>query len=148
MSEIHFIEGGIFTDYRGDISHVNTLDMGDIERFYIIHQHSCEIIRAWHAHQREKKWFYCVRGSFTGAFVKIDKWDNPSTNLHAQVYTLDSRSSRVLFVPEGYANGFKANEPDSELLVFSDKILSVAVNDSWRYPPAMWMDWQNGKPLH
>ena len=34
MSEIKIIEGGIFTDYRGQISHVNDLDMSEIARFY------------------------------------------------------------------------------------------------------------------
>ena len=71
MSDIKFIEGGIFTDYRGQISHVNDLDMQEIKRFYIIHQKDTSIIRAWHAHQHEKKWFYVVKGSFTTAFVKI-----------------------------------------------------------------------------
>ena len=28
-----------------------------------------------------------------------------------------------------------------ELLVFSNKILSAALEDSWRYPAEMWMDW-------
>ena len=107
MSDIKFIEGGIFTDYRGQISHVNDLDMQEIKRFYIIHQKDTSIIRAWHAHQHEKKWFYVVKGSFTTAF----------------------------------ANGIKANEPDSTLLVYSDKILSDAVHDSWRYDKDMWMDW-------
>ena len=55
MSDIKFIEGGIFTDYRGHISHVNDLDMQEIKRFYIIHQKDTSIIRAWHAHQHEKK---------------------------------------------------------------------------------------------
>ena len=58
MSDIKFIEGGISIDYRGQISHVNDLNMEEIERFYIIHQHDTSIIRAWHAHQHEKKWFY------------------------------------------------------------------------------------------
>ena len=35
MSDIKFIEGGIFTDYRGQISHVNNLDMQEIKRFYM-----------------------------------------------------------------------------------------------------------------
>ncbi len=139
--KIHFIEGGISTDYRGSISHVNDLDMSEIERFYIIHQEKCDIIRAWHAHQHEKKWFYCIKGAFTGAFVKIDDWEQPSPDLHAETYTLTSGTSRVLYVPEGYANGFRAIEPESELLVFSNKILSAALEDSWRYPAEMWMDW-------
>lgn len=43
MSDIKFIEGGIFTDYRGQISHVNDLDMQEIKRFYIIHQKDTSI---------------------------------------------------------------------------------------------------------
>ena len=131
MSDIKFIEGGIFTDYRGQISHVNDLDMQEIKRFYIIHQKDTSIIRAWHAHQHEKKWFYVVKGSFTTAFVKIDNWENPSPKLEPEIFQLT----------EGYANGIKANEPDSTLLVYSDKILSDAVHDSWRYDKDMWMDW-------
>ena len=38
MSEIKEIQGGISVDYRGEIFHVNSLDMSEIERFYIIHQ--------------------------------------------------------------------------------------------------------------
>ncbi len=140
---IKFIQGGISIDNRGQISHANDLNMGEIERFYIIHQKDTSIIRAWHAHQHEKKWFYAVKGSFTGAFVKIDDWNNPSPDLKAEVFQLTVADSRVLYVPEGYANGFRANEPDSVLLVFSNKVLTEAVKDSWRYDSRMWMDWEN-----
>lgn len=141
MSAIKLIQGGISIDHRGQISHVNELDMHEIERFYIIHHKDTSVIRAWHAHQHEKKWFYVVKGSFTGAFVKIDNWEHPSPELKAEVYQLTAKESKVLCVPEGYANGFKANEPDSELLVFSNKILAVAVEDSWRYASRLWVDW-------
>lgn len=141
MSEIKFIEGGISCDHRGKISHVNNLDMNEIERFYIIHQKETSVIRAWHAHQTEKKWFYVIRGSFVAAFVKIDDWKNPSLYLKPEIFQLTANNSQILFVPEGYANGFKANEPDSELLVFSNKVLPVALNDSWRYDAKMWVNW-------
>ena len=88
MSDIKVIEGGIFTDQRGKLSHVNNLDMSEVERFYIIQHDSTEVIRAWHAHQYEKKWFYCIKGSFTGAFVKIDNWENPSNNLIPEIFEL------------------------------------------------------------
>lgn len=141
MPELKFVEGGISVDFRGQISHVNDLNMSEIERFYIIHQKDPSIIRAWHAHQHEKKWFYVIKGSFTAAFVKVDNWENPSPALQAEIFQLNARQSKVLLVPEGYANGFKANEPDSILLVFSNKILSEAVKDSWRYDKEMWVDW-------
>lgn len=141
MSEIKIIEGGISVDNRGQISHVNSLDMKEIERFYIIHQNDPAIIRAWHAHQFEKKWFHVIKGSFTMAFVKVDNWENPSPELKPEIFQLSAAESKILHIPEGYANGIKANEPDSLLLVYSNKILSVAVNDSWRYNKEMWVDW-------
>lgn len=142
MSEIRVIQGDISVDYRGQISHVNSLEMSEVRRFYIIHQNDTSIIRAWHAHQHEKKWFYAVKGSFTTAFVKIDDWENPSHSLLPEVFHLSADNSRILCIPEGYANGIKAEEPDSILMVFSNKILSEAVNDSWRYDKNWWMNWK------
>lgn len=142
MSEIRIIQGDISVDYRGQISHVNSLEMSEVRRFYIIHQNDTSIIRAWHAHQHEKKWFYAVKGSFTTAFVKIDDWENPSHGLLPEVFHLSADNSRILCIPEGYANGIKAEEPDSILMVFSNKILSEAVNDSWRYDKNWWMNWK------
>lgn len=143
MDKIKMIKGGVFIDSRGQISHVNDLDMSEIERFYMIHHSDISVVRAWHAHQFEKKWFYAVKGSFTTAFVKIDDWENPSLDLVPEIYQLTADDSRILYVPEGYANGIKANEPDAILLVYSNKKLSVALNDSWRYDKNMWMDWNN-----
>ena len=142
MREIKLLDGGIFTDQRGQISYANDLDMNEVARFYVIHHSDTSVIRAWHAHQHEKKWFYVVRGSFTGAFVKIDDWEHPSLDLKPEVFHLSAQKSQVLCVPEGYANGFQAEEPDSILLVFSNKILSEAVHDSWRYDPHWWMVWK------
>lgn len=141
MSEIMVIEGGIFIDHRGKITHVNSLDMSEVERFYVIHHDNTEVVRAWHAHQFEKKWFYCIKGSFTTAFVKIDNWKNPSDDLKPEIYELSANQSQIVCVPEGYANGIKANEPDSILLVLSNKTLEVAVHDSWRYSAEKWMKW-------
>lgn len=143
MSEIKIIEGGIFTDSRGWISHVNDLDMSEVARFYAIHHSNTSVVRAWHAHQKEKKWFYVLKGAFTGAFVKIDNWEQPSLDLKPEVFHLSAETIRVACVPEGYANGFKAEKPDSILLVFSNKILSEAVNDSWRYDSHLWMNWNS-----
>lgn len=141
MSEIQVIEGGIAEDWRGRISFVNTLDMNDIKRFYVIRHDNTEVIRAWHAHQFEKKWFYCLKGAFTLALVRIDNWDAPSPTLKPEIYHLNADDSRMICVPEGYANGLKAETEDSIMLVYSNKVLYEAVNDSWRYDSKMWMQW-------
>ena len=141
MNDIKVIEGGLFEDHRGKIAHVNDLDMSEIKRFYVIHHDNVDVVRAWHAHQFEKNWFYCLKGSFTVALVKEDNWENPSSDLKPDVFELSADQSRIVCVPKGYANGLKANEPDSIIIVYSNKIISEALNDSWRYDKDMWMNW-------
>lgn len=141
MSEIKIVEGEIFTDHRGQLRSLNAFRFPGVERFYVIHHPDTRIVRGWHGHRFEKKWFYCVRGGFTLALVRPDDWEHPSPDLKAEVFRLSDRESRIVCVPEGYANCLKASEPDSLLLVFSGKILEEALTDSWRYDASMWVDW-------
>lgn len=141
MSQIKLIEGEIFNDYRGQISSMNNFRFGEVERYYFIHHPDPSIIRGWHAHQFEKKWFQCVKGSFTLAFVKIDDWDNPSKDLQPEIFELSEAKSTIICLPEGYANCIKAHEKGSVLMVFSGKRIPEAYDDSWRYEANTWVDW-------
>ena len=141
LEKPYIIEGGLFTDSRGVLAHVNDFVMDDVRRFYVIHQGDVSVIRGWHAHQFEKKYFYVVKGSFVFGLVRIDNWENPSIDLKADTFILSDKKSEVLCVPEGYANAVKAMEPGSEFIVLSNKTLSEAANDSWRYDKALWVDW-------
>lgn len=69
---IQLLSGEIFKDYRGQISSLNDFRFDGVERVYFIHHPDASVVRGWHGHQHEKKWFYCVKGGFTMAFVKID----------------------------------------------------------------------------
>lgn len=141
MSDIKVIDGEIFRDARGQISSLNSLEFEGIERCYFIHHPDISVVRGWHGHQFEKKWFYCVKGSFTLAFVKPDNWENPSPELKAEIFELNENNSRIICVPGGYANCLKASIKDSVLLVFSGKRYEEALSDSWRYDKDMWVDW-------
>ena len=141
MSDIQVIRGEIFRDERGQISSLNEFHFEGVKRTYIIHHPDASVIRGWHAHQFERKWFYCIKGAFSVALVKIDNWENPSQELPAEVFRLTENDSRLVCVPAGYANCLKAHEADSIMQVYSDKILSEALGDSWRYDKSMWVDW-------
>ena len=141
MDETKVIEGEIFRDYRGQISSLNNFHFEGIKRTYIIHHPDISVVRGWHAHQNERKWFYCVKGKFSVALVKVDDWDNPSPTLKAEIYHLDENESKLVCVPAGYANCLKAYTQDAIMIVFSDKTLEEAANDSWRYDKSMWVDW-------
>lgn len=146
MDEIKVIEGEIFKDYRGQISSLNTFHFEGVKRAYIIHHPDASIVRGWHAHQDERKWFYCLKGTFSVALIKVDDWDNPSEDLKPTVFHLSEKQSQLVCVPKGYANCLKTNTPDSVMLVLSDKILEEALKDSWRYPPSKWVDWNKILP--
>lgn len=141
MSNVKVIVGEIFRDHRGQISSLNAFHFDGVRRAYFIHHPDASVVRGWHGHQHERKWFYCVKGSFTLALVEVDNWENPSADLPAELHELTEADSRLVCVPEGYANCLKAHEAGSIMLVLSDKILEDALADSWRYGSGMWVDW-------
>ena len=145
MADVKVIEGEIFRDQRGQISSLNAFRFPGVERFYFIHHPDTSVIRGWHGHQHEKKWFYCVKGAFTIGLVEIDDWETPSPDLKAQKYHLTEEESRIICVPEGYANCIKASIPGSVLLVFSGKTLPEAYSDSWRYDSKLWITWSENE---
>ena len=145
MADVKVINGEIFRDQRGQISSLNAFRFPGVERFYFIHHPDTSVIRGWHGHQHEKKWFYCVKGAFTIGLVEIDNWESPSPDLKAQKYHLTEQESRIICVPEGYANCIKASIPGSILLVFSGKTLPEAYSDSWRYDNKLWITWSENE---
>lgn len=147
MGDIKVIDGEIFWDHRGQISSLNTFHFDGVRRAYIIHHPDASVVRGWHGHQHERKWFYCLKGSFSVALVKIDDWDNPSDDLVPEVFHLSEDKSRLVCVPGGYANCLKAHVSGSVMMVLSDKVLEDALTDSWRYDASMWVNWNEIEPL-
>lgn len=138
MSDIKLIKGAVFTDTRGDLTHFNDFGFEGVSRYYIITQHDTRVVRGWHGHQFECKWFQCIKGSFVLSFVKPDNWENPSPDLLPEVFHLKDSEPTLLCLPAGYANCVRATEPESLLLVYSGKPLDEAKLDSWRWESTMW----------
>ena len=140
--KLKLIDGGEFNDERGKLRFVNDFDFSDVKRFYIIENTSLDVIRAWQGHKIENKYFFVIIGAFLICAVKIDNWETPSVDLPVEKYILNDRKSRILMIPAGYANGIKALEPNSKLLVFSSQTLEDAKNDDCRFEKDMWYDWK------
>jgi dTDP-4-dehydrorhamnose 3,5-epimerase-like enzyme len=141
MSEINIVEGEIFVDERGKINSLNNFTFDDVQRIYFIHHPDKSVIRGWHGHKHEKKWFYCVVGEFVLGLVKPDNWENPSPELKPEIFKLSETHSRIICVPEGYVNSIKAITNNSILFVLSGKKVPEAYTDSWRYDKDLWIDW-------
>ena len=138
----YLIEGGIFSDARGNLSFVNDFNFKDIKRFYTIEHPDISTVRAWQGHMIEKKYFYVVKGSFCIAWVKIDNWESPSPELKAEYIILNDNESKILCVPQGYANGLKAIEKSSKLIIFSSLNLEESLKERSRYDQSLWFDWK------
>ncbi|MHC8947783.1 WxcM-like domain-containing protein [Sphingobacterium hungaricum] len=128
------IQGGEFTDDRGQIRFVNEFDMSRVKRFYIIKNKDTEFVRGWRAHRVEERWFYALSGSFIIDLVLIDNWNSASPDLPVRKYRLSSENQQIIHVPAGYGTAIQALESNSELLVFADHGIENAKNDDYTWP--------------
>lgn len=132
-----------FSDSRGKLFAFNQFDMSEITRCYEILPSSDQIIRAWQAHKKEKKWFYCTAGSFLVTLIELDSFDTHSKELDALQFHLQSNKPEVLAIPSGFANRFKELESNSRLMVFSNFSLTQSEKDDYRYSVDYWsVNWK------
>ena len=138
----YIIPGGIHTDERGAILHVNAFDFSGIKRFYQVQNKSTQIVRAWQGHKIEEKFFFVGKGAFLVAAVEVDDWNTPSKNLQADTFVLKALEPQILYVPPGYANGVQTLEKDSIITIFSNLSLSESAADTYRFDASMWFGWE------
>ena len=125
--------GGVFRDNRGTIRHVNDFNFVGVKRFYTIYHPETTTIRAWQGHKVEVKWFYVIKGSFKLQWIKIDDWHQPDNKLIPKSIILSDKESKIIKLEGGYANGFKAMEPDSIIMVYSDMTVEESKMDNYRW---------------
>ena len=135
------LKGDTFSDDRGTLSFVNDFDLLPVKRMYSIIHTDKNVVRAWQGHQHESKWFKCIKGSFVVAWKKIDNFSKPSPLPQAKHVIIKSTEPAILFIPPGYANGLKAMEDNSEIMVFSDYYLGESLDDKIRFDKDLWFDW-------
>lgn len=132
------IKGNKHSDERGTLCFVNDFDLQNIRRFYTITHPDINIVRAWQGHKIENKHFFVTKGSFLFGWVEVDNWENPSETLDVNRQVLSFDEPIVLTINAGCANGFKALEPDSALIVFSDLTLEESSKDMYRFEKETW----------
>ncbi len=142
MSEEPILHAGdLSVDDRGEVTFVNDFDFRGVKRFYTVRNHSAGFVRAWHAHRREAKYVTVVEGAAIVAAVKIDDWERPSRDLPVKRWVLAARKPRVLYIPAGYANGFRSLTPDTRLVFFSTSSLAESQGDDVRWDARYWDPW-------
>ena len=117
-----------------------------VRRFYLTENADSTVIRAWQGHKVETKWFCPVSGSFLVGLVQIDNWERPSPDLLPKRLVLRAKEPLVLKIPPGYANGFRALEPASKMLIFSDKPFAEA--EKVVFDQNLWMNWSHKESVN
>ncbi len=135
----HIIKGNNHTDHRGTISFINDFKFDGVERFYIIHHPETSIIRAWQGHKYESKYYFPIKGSWIIAWVKMD-FDKPVENWRAEYIKLSANDNKMIFLPPGYANGFKALDKDAIIIGFSVPG-KFSEEETLRWNPNKWLEW-------
>jgi len=152
MKDPKVISGGIATDDRGSVTFVNDFDFAGVKRFYQVQNHRRGFIRAWHGHENEAKYVYVPYGSaLIGAipipnFVYMDEIGGDVEIIpgdkRPEKFILSSKSPKVLYIPEGYANGFMSLEENTIVQFFSTSTLEESLGDDKRFDYDKWNIWE------
>jgi len=135
------IKGGLGVDDRGAVRFVNDFDFAGVKRFYAVENHIAGFVRAWHAHKKEAKYVYVAKGAAIVAAVAIDNWENPSESAKIHRFILSDKNPGVVYIPAGFANGFKSLTADTQILFFSTSTLAESQGDDYRYNAHYWDAW-------
>lgn len=133
----------IHENHLGILGHINSLILSKYKRLYYLFHPKTTSVRAWQGHINEAKCFVPIKGSFLVCWVKIDDFKNPSKKLIADSTVLNSNDKKIIEIPKGYANGLKALEPNSELMVFSEFCLEDSLKDKVRFDHKLWFNWED-----
>jgi dTDP-4-dehydrorhamnose 3,5-epimerase-like enzyme len=132
--EPKIINGGIATDDRGSVRFVNDFNFEGVKRFYQVQNHRSGFIRAWHGHRKEAKYVYVAKGSALIGAAPIDMMIKKEIDL-TKIYktVLSAANPKILFIPAGYANGFKSLEAGTIVQFFSTSTLEESLGDDIRF---------------
>jgi len=134
-SKVKKIQGKVFADDRGYLRFINDFDFKEVKRFYQVENHAPGFIRAWHGHKKEGKYIYVANGSALIGAVNMDTDEITK-------FTLTSQSPTVVYIPPGFANGFKTLEENTIIMFFSTSTLQESQGDDYRFAYDKWNIWE------
>lgn len=129
----------VFSDDRGVfvpfIQNANKLENGQmIKRVYYIYNYGKKIIRGFHLHKKEWKYFTIVSGA--AKFVAI----NPENSKNKYEFISSIRKPTAIVIPPDFANGWVSLEENTILLAASTETIEESLADDKRFDPYKWGD--------
>ena len=103
----------------------------------ISHVNSTSHVVAWHKHEIQVDYWYCIKGSFKVGLAELQedgaykvRWEH-----------LSDKNQRVLRIPPGVYHGYKALQPESIILYYLTE--KYDTNDEWKVKPGHFgEDWE------
>ncbi len=132
---------GVSFDDRGSIRFLNGLELSDWKRFYVVSNFRSGFVRSWHGHKSESKLVFVLSGSIKIGVVHIKNFEAPDSNVEPEQFVLTDQSNQALYIPAGYANGFKTLQENTQVFFFSSASLEESKADDFRYPWDFWNIW-------
>lgn len=119
---------GIFVPILDEIQRFSSM-IGGIKRIYYAVNPARGVIRGFHYHEKEWKFFVVTNG--TAKFVILDP-NNPS-----EIYTFVSskRKPNLIIIPPKYANGWTSLEDNTILVGASNLTTEESLADDKRFEP-------------
>ena len=138
LKDIQVIDGGLVVDDRGSITFANGFSFENVRRFYQLENFSTDTVRAWHGHLKEGKYVFVNNGSIILGVVPLDDTVSPSKSNKVTRIILSSRTPQIVYIPPGYANGFRAIENNTKITFYSTSSLEGSEDDDYRFPYDYW----------
>jgi dTDP-4-dehydrorhamnose 3,5-epimerase-like enzyme len=136
--EPHIIDGGIAVDDRGSLMFANTFDFKGVKRFYAVENFSTDTIRAFHGHLKEAKYAFVVSGTAIVAAVEMNDTQTPNKQNKINRFVLSDKKPSILYIPAGFANGFRFLTPNGKIFFFSTSSTEESKGDDYRFPADYW----------
>lgn len=105
-----------------------------IKRVYYVYDYKTGVVRGFHFHQREWKYFMVVSGA-----AKIIALD-PEKPKEKFIFISSVRKPNLVVVPPGFANGWISLEEQTVLVCGSTSSQEESIEDDKRIDPFKWGD--------
>jgi dTDP-4-dehydrorhamnose 3,5-epimerase len=125
-------------DKRGSVLFVNDFYFKDVKRFYVVSNSPNEPVRGFHGHMKEAKYVFVPCGKILLNAIQLDKAIEPSKICRIFSFILSSDKPEIVYIPPGYANGFKDLAKNSKIFFYSTSTLQESETDDYRYPKDYW----------
>lgn len=132
------VQGGRLRDQRGSVRFVNDFHFEGVKRFYQVENSNTSVVRAFHGHMKESKYVYVVKGDILFCAVKLSDARHPSKEAVVERFRLSAHKPQVLYIPQGYANGFRSLTKEASVIFFSTSSLEESKADDYRFDPHYW----------